>query len=88
MPCVVVHAMTSHTHHAAYTSRQACCPHGSMACHNLIICLPFVPAEGHLPKLAASHSNGSNIKITNQKVLERIPIAMQDENRADCNENF
>ena len=29
-----------------------------------------------------------NMKIANQNVLERILIAMHNENMADCNENF
>ena len=29
-----------------------------------------------------------NTKIVNQNVLKRIPIAMHNENKAHCNENF
>ena len=47
-----------------------------MAHHNLIICLPFMQAEGLLLKLTASHFNALNNKFTNQNILERILIAM------------
>ena len=41
-----------------------------------------------LSKLTTSHSTTLNMKIANQNVLKRIPIAMHNENKADCNENF
>ena len=45
-------------------------------------------AEGLLLKLTTSHFNALNNKNTNENVLKRILIAMQDEKKADCNENF
>ena len=88
MPCVITHAMASHAHCTACVHRQAGHPYDFMACSNLIICLPFMQADGLLLKLTASHFNAMNNKITNQNVLERILIAMQDENKADCNGNL
>ena len=50
--------------------------------------MPFVQAELYLSKLTASHFNALNTKIANQNVLERILIAMLNENTAVSNENF
>ena len=47
--------------------------------------VPFTQAEQYLSKLSASHFGTLN---ANQNVLERILIAMHNENKADCNENF
>ena len=88
MPHVITHAMTSCVHHATCTCRQAGHPYDSVACQKLLIGLPFMPAEQHLVKLTASHFHTLNIQIANQNVLKRILIAMQNEKKADCNENF
>ena len=48
----------------------------------------FASAELYLRKLTASHFSTLNMKIANQNVLKRILIAMHNENKADCNENF
>ena len=48
----------------------------------------FAQAERYLSKLTASHFSTLNTKIANQNVLERILIAMLNENKADSNENF
>ena len=85
---VIAHAMMSCMHCVAHTCRQTSCPSDSMACHNLIICLLFAQAEGLLLKLTASHFSTLITKITYQNMLESILIAMQDENKANCNENF
>ena len=45
-------------------------------------------AELYLPKLTASHFNALNMKMANQNVLERILIAMLNENTAVPSENF
>ena len=50
--------------------------------------MPFMPAKLYLMKLSASHFNTLNMKIANQNVLRTILIAMYNENKADCNENF
>ena len=50
--------------------------------------MPFTQAEQYLSKLTASHFGTLNMKFTNQNMLKRILIAMHNENKADCNENF
>ena len=50
--------------------------------------VPFAQAELYLSKITASHFNALNTEIANQNVLERIPIAMLNENMAVSNENF
>ena len=42
----------------------------------------------YLSKLTTSHFGTQNMRIANQNVLKRILIAMHNENKADCNENF
>ena len=66
----------------------ASCPYVNMACQKLLMDMPFEPAEQYLRKLTASHFSTLNMKIANQNVLKRILIAMHNENKADCNENF
>ena len=88
MPCVITCAMTLCAHHAVHAHRQASHSYDFMACQKLIIYLSFMPAKQLLLKLTASHFNDLNMQIANQTVLERILIAMQDENKAICNENF
>ena len=73
--------MTSCAHHAVHTCRQVGCPYDFVACQKLLIGLPFTPAE----QLTTSHFNILNMQIANQNVLERILMAMQND---DCNENF
>ena len=48
----------------------------------------FAQAELYLSKITASHFSTLNTKIANQNVLERILIAMLNENTAVSNENF
>ena len=48
----------------------------------------FTQAEQYLSKLTTSQISILNMKIANQNVLERILIAMRDENMAKSNENF
>ena len=48
----------------------------------------FALAELYLTKLTTSHFNTLNTKIANQNMLERILIAMLNENMAVSNENF
>ena len=80
MPCVTLHAVTSCVHHMACACRQASCPYVYMAHQKLLMDMPFMPA--------ASHFSTLNMKIANQNVLKTILIAMHNENKADCNENF
>ena len=48
----------------------------------------FMQAKQYLLKITTSHFSTLNMKIANQNVLKRILIAMHNENKADCNENF
>ena len=48
----------------------------------------FAQAERYLSKITASHFSTLNMKFANQNMLERILIAMLNENKADWNENF
>ena len=88
MPCVTTHAVTSCAHHVAHTPRQASHPYVNVVCQKLLMDMPFAPAKLYLSKLTASHFSTLNTKIANQNVLKRILIAMHNENKADCNENF
>ena len=48
----------------------------------------FMQAELYLSKLMDSHFGTLNTKIANQNMLKRILIAMHNEKKANCNENF
>ena len=63
-------------------------PYVYMARQELLMDVPFVQAEQYLSKLTASHFSTLNTKIANQNMLKRILIAMHNENKANCNENF
>ena len=88
MPCVITCAVMSYAHHTVHTHRQTGCPYNFMVCQKLLIGLLFMPAKQHSLKLTTSHFNTLNMQIANQNVLERILIAMQNENEANCNENL
>ena len=88
MPCVTACAVTSCMHHVAHAQRQAGCPYVNLACQKLLMHMPFAQAELYLTKLTSSHFSTLNIKIANQNMLKTILIAMHNENKADCNENF
>ena len=88
MPCVTAHAVTSCTHCMADTCRQADQPYVNVAHQELLMDTPFVPAKLYLRKLTASHFSTLNKKIANQNMLKMILIAIHNENKADCNENF
>ena len=87
MPHVTACAVTSCMHRAVHTCRQAGHPYVYMACQKLLMDMPFVPAKLYLSKLTAYFST-LNTRIANQNMLKRILIAMHNENKADCNENF
>ena len=59
-----------------------------VACPELLMDGVFAQAELYLLQLTASHFGTLNTRIANQNVLERILVAMHNENKADCNENF
>ena len=50
--------------------------------------MPFMQTKRYLSKITASHFSTLNMDFANQNVLKRILIAMLNENKADCNENF
>ena len=54
----------------------------------IIMDVPFAQAELYPSKITASHFNTLNTKIANQNMLERILIAILNENTAVSNENF
>ena len=50
--------------------------------------MPFPKAKKYLSKITLSHFSTLNVDFANRNVLERILIAMLNENKDDCNENF
>ena len=48
----------------------------------------FAQAKLNISEITASHFNTLNTRIANQNVLERILIAMHNENMAKSNENL
>ena len=88
MPCVTTHAVTSCMHCTVHACRQASHPYVNVVCQELLVDMPFTPAELYLIKLTTSHFSTLNTKIANQNVLKMVLIAMHNENKADCNENF
>ena len=88
MPHVTTHAVTSCAHCAVHARRQAGCPYVNVAHQKLLMDMPFAPAKQYLSKLTASHFSTLNMKIANQNMLKRILIAMHNENKVICNENF
>ena len=63
-------------------------PYVYMAHQELLMDVPFAQAEQYLSKLTATHFGTLNTRFANQNVLERIHIAMHNENKANCDENF
>ena len=63
-------------------------PYVYMVHQELLMVMRFVQAEQYLSKLTASHFGTINTKFANQNMLKRILIAMHNENKADCNEDF
>ena len=88
MPHVTALGVTSYMHRVAHAHRQAGCPYINMVCQKLLMDMPVMPVKLYLLKFTASHFSTLNTKIANQNVLKRILIAMHNENKADCNENF
>ena len=48
----------------------------------------FLQAKQYLSELTASYFSTLNMDFANRNMLKRILIAMLNENKADCNENF
>ena len=88
MPHVTAHAVMSCTYCTVYACSQAGWTYVNMACQKLLTDMQFAPAELYLRKVTASHFSTLNTKIANQNALKMILIAMYNENKADCNENF
>ena len=88
MPHVTTHAVTSCAHCPVHACRQAGHTYVNVVCQKLLMHMLFTPAKLYLSKLTASHFSTLNTKIGNQNVLKMILIAMHNENKADCNENF
>ena len=88
MPHVTAHAVTSCAHHAMHAHRQAGHPYVSIMHQKFLMHMPFAPAKLYLSKLTTSHCSSLNTKTANQNMLKTILIAMHNENKADCNENF
>ena len=88
MPHVSARAVMSCMYCTVYTCQQASHPYVNMAHQKLLMGMLFMPAKLYLRKVTASHFSTLNMKIVNQNVLKRILIAMHNENKADCNENF
>ena len=63
-------------------------PYVYVACQELLMDMPFVQAELYLSKLTSSHFGTLNTRIANQNMLKTILIAMHNEKKANCNENF
>ena len=76
-----------HTSHSA-RMQASWLPYVYVVHQELLINVPFVQAEQYLSKITASNFNTLNTKIANQNMLKRILIAMHNENKAVCNENF
>ena len=63
-------------------------PYVYVACQKLLMDMLFAQADLYLSKLTTSYFGTLNMRIADQNVLKRILIAMHNENKADCNENF
>ena len=74
-----LHGMCMHASHP---------PHVYVVHQELLMDVPFMQAKQYLSKLTASHFGTLNMRFANQNVLERILIAMHNENKADCDKNF
>ena len=88
MPCVTTCAVTSCVDRMVHAHRQAGCPYVNVVCQKLLMHMPFVPGKLYLSKFTASHFSTLNTKIANQNMLKRILIAMHNENKTNCNQNF
>ena len=88
MPRVTTCAVTSCAHHTVHAWRQAGRPYLNVVCQKLLMDMLFVPANQYLSKLTVSHFSTLNMKIANQNILKKILIAMNNENKVNCNENL
>ena len=63
-------------------------PYVYVAHQELLMDVLFVQAKQYLSKFTASHFNTLNMDFANRNMLKWILIAMHNENKANCNENF
>ena len=63
-------------------------PYVYVVCQKLLMDMPFMQAEQYLSQISASHFSTLNTDFAYRNLLKRILIAMLNENKADCNENF
>ena len=63
-------------------------PYVYVARQELLMDVPFAQAEQYLWKLTAPHFSTLNVDFANHNVLERMLIAMLNENKANSDENF
>ena len=88
MPHGTTHAMMSCAHCVACICRQASHPLFPWCTRNYLWMYHSHKPNDIYQKLTASHFSTLNMDFANQNVLKRILIAMHNENKADCNENF
>ena len=88
MPHDTAWPVTSCTQCGVHACRKAGHPYVNVVCQKLLMHMLFVSADLYLSKFTTSHFGTINPKIANQNTLKRIVIAMHNENKTDCNENF
>ena len=87
MSCVTARAVMSCMHCVAHARRQAGRPMHTWHARNYLWTCHSCKLND-IYKKTASHFSTLNTKIANQIMLKRILIAMHNENKTDCNENF
>ena len=88
MPRVTARAVMSCMHHVGMRTQGSRLPYVYVVHQELLMDMLLTQAKQYLSKITASHFSTLNTKLANQNVLKRIPIAMHNENKADCNGNF
>ena len=82
------------TKHARQMHAWSKCARTSLGAHvspfrqEFLMDVSFAQAGLYLSKIAASHFSTLNTIFANRNVLKRILIAILNENKANCNENF
>ena len=76
-----------HTLHGVHTQASRP-PYVHVVHQELLMDVLFAQAKQYLSKLTASHFGTLNTRFANQNMVERILVAMHNENKADCDENF
>ena len=91
MPHVVAHA--ANTNDVMHASHDAHAPEIQLSLvikmhGKILMFVPFMQAKWLLLKLTTSPFDSLNQEYANENVMKRIPIAVHNENKANCNENF